>query len=96
MTEGTIPTSRTTLTFDQVLEFAQQLDLTDRARLVTRLAADMELSLVQNRQTQPTPSSQERINRIRAAQQKYGHLLTPSDEFARRKQQEIDLEERQP
>jgi hypothetical protein len=77
--------------FDRVLELARQLDLTERARLVAQLAADVELSLTQQA-TPPSPTAEERTRRIRALQQNYGHLLSSSDAFARRKQEEIDRE----
>jgi hypothetical protein len=35
-----------------------------------------------------------RAARIKALRGKYQHMLTPSDEFARRKQEEISLESR--
>lgn len=81
--------------FNHILELARQLELPERARLVAYLAADVELSLFQ----QPLPlamsTAEKRRKLIERLQQGYGHLLTPSDEFARRKQEEIDREEQQ-
>lgn len=95
MTNMSVPTTSTTVTVDRVLELARQLDLPERARLLAQLAADVESTLARQ-PLLPTTTAEERRNRIHALQQQYGHLLSSSDAFARRKQEEIDLEERRP
>lgn len=80
--------------FNHILELARQLELPERARLVAYLAADVELSLFQPPPL-AIPTAEKRRKLIERLQQEYGHLLTPSDEFARHKQEEIDREEQQ-
>ena len=64
------------------------------------IALEYKLMAISNIETQiynaKISSGQERLARIRAIKGKYIHLRTSSEEFAKRKQEELKIEEKQP
>ncbi|NJN66229.1 MAG: hypothetical protein HC884_05720 [Chloroflexaceae bacterium] len=81
----------TGISYDEALEVVQQLSATDQLKLTMDLIRRAPWTL---EPAQPIGLSfEERSAHTRALQGKYAHILTPSDEFARQKQEDIDLED---
>lgn len=96
--------TETTPLFDTILSMTQQLSFTERIQLLSRLAIDIEQLYTSPTELLHTLSYAQQLDlaqkkvhiRLDAIEKLYGslmHIIPSSDDFASRKQEEIDLEE---
>lgn len=79
------------ITLDQVIPLVKQLSLSDQAGLITVITTTLQQQLAPSRLNDDETA---RRARVRALRGKYAALRISSENFARAKQAEIELEER--
>lgn len=82
------------ITLDQVIPLVKQLSLSDQAGLITVITTTLQQQLAELAPNRLNDEEKVRQARVRALRGKYAHIRTSSEDFARAKQAEIELEER--